>query len=199
MMGTRCRLTGIALSMMLGVSVAHAQFDDAINGLGVYFDPSATQVSVNGVVGDPEAIVEAYLVLLNPSLEGQIGYWECAVRANSEGMWWAWGEPTHGLNAITNIPGRYFSFMVFVPEVDPLLAQPITILAQLGFSSESPEFGAQIYVAGESFGYSVGGSDLQMFNPSSGSWFLPVASINSTPPIATSRQSYSAIKSLFAN
>lgn len=199
MMGTRSCFFGLALSMVVCASFAHAQLDDGINGLGVYFDTSATQASIDGVTGDPEAIVDAYLILVNPSLEGQIDYWECAVWTESEGMWWAWGEPTHGINAITNIPGSYFGFLVYVPEPDPFPTQPITILAHLGFSSESPEDGAQIFVLGEASGYSVVGSDLQIFNPSSGSWDRHVAAINSTPPVATSRRSYSAIKSLFAN
>jgi hypothetical protein len=191
--------TGVALSIVLCATLAHAQLDDGIDGLGVYFDTSATQVSVDGVVGDPIAIVDAYLVLVKPSLEGQIDYWECAVVANSEDFWGAWGEPTHGINTLTNIPGSYFGFIVYVSEIEPFFTQPITILAHLHFGSESPEYGAQIYVLSQDSGYSVVGSDLQGFNPSSGSWDLHVASINSTPPVATNRLTFGAIKSLFSN
>ena len=199
MRGAVVSLAIAAFSIVSCAALAHAQLDDGIDGLGIYFDTSATQVSVAGVVGDPEAIVDAYLILVNPSLEGQIDYWECAVRAESEGMWWAWGVPTHGLNSITNIPGSYFSFVVFVSENEPFLAQPITILAHLGFSSESSEDGARIFVLNQSSGYSVAGSDLMMFNPSSGTWDRHVASINGNPPVSTRQLSFGAIKSLFAN
>lgn len=198
MRGTLGALVAVA-AFVVGVPLTYAQPDDGINGLGLYFDTSATQTGIDGVVGHPEAIVDAYLILVNPSLEGQINYWECAVRAESAGMWWAWGVPTHGLNSLTNIPGSYMGFAVFVSELEPFVARPITILAHLGFSSESPEDGARIYVSDQGAGYSVVGSDLQAFNPSSGSWDLHVASINSTPPVTTSRMTFGAIKSLFAN
>ena len=96
-----------------------AQVDPDPNGIGIYFDQGATDVSVIvPQVGEFE-YVSAYLILTNPTLEGPLNYWEAVVSTyttnSTSPMASMGGSPTVGHNMVENMPGSSkWSFLVLL-------------------------------------------------------------------------------------
>jgi len=192
---------GFVLVLVLSATSVFAQVDPDPNGIGIYFDQGATVNST--VIAEGTDVVNAYLVLTNPSLEGNLDYWYCYVSTYlddpNQGASIA-GHPVNGTNIIvSNMPGSSsWGFRVFPYSEPPLEATFTTVLAELEiliFDFNSPIY---LYVrgSGDEVVYSVGTESASM-NPSSGSWDLPVAVINGEAPVATESQSWGQLKSLY--
>jgi hypothetical protein len=180
-------------------SGALAQIDPDPDGIGIYFDLEATQVSATVEVGEA---LTGYLIATNPSQEGGLATWEADVYSTVVEVF-IWGEPVNGTNVATNMPpgGPGFSFVVSQHMPLPPL-QSITLLGTLwitvmadgpiglevhgGWGQECPMYGV------DEFDY----PDHCLF-PSSGNVDLPVAVINGPAPVATEPLLWGQVKSLF--
>ncbi len=191
---TKAILVIFCISM---ASTTSAQIDSDPDGIGVYFDEGATQVSA--AVPNGESI-SAYLIATNPSQTGTLALWEASVALSEGGA--LSGEPLNGFNMGGTTPGDYHvSFAVGMHTPYPEL-QPIMILANLTIEvlSEGP---INIYVGGYTFDWPMyrpndmyHGPDTTLFR-SSGSPVLPVAVINGENPLANEVQLWDGIKSLY--
>lgn len=182
-------------------SMASAQIDPDADGIGIYFDQGATVNST--VIAEGTHVVNAYLILTNPSLEGNLDYWYCEVSTyldDQNNYASIAGHPVNGSNVFDiNMPGSStWGFRVFPHSDPPLEATLTTVLAELEiliYDFDSPVF---LYVrgAGDEVVYSAGPESASM-NPSSGSWDLPVAVINGEALVANDTQSWDRVKSLY--
>ena len=192
---------GFVLVLVLSAASVFAQVDTDPDGIGIYFDQGATANSA--VVAEGTDTVDAYLILTNPSLEGNLDFWTCYVSTYlddpNQGTT-IFGGPVNGTNLIvSNMPGGFsWGFRVSPYSDPPLEATSTTVLAVLQvliFDFNTPIF---LYIRGadSDVGYSVGSEGAAM-SPSSGSWDLPVAAINGEAPVATESQSWGQLKSLY--
>lgn len=178
---------------------AGAQIDPDPDGIGIYFDLEATQVSTTVEVGES---VMGYLIATNPSQEGGLAFWVATVHSAAPEVI-IWGVPANGVNIATNMPpgGPTFFFVVSSSTPPPSL-QGITLLGTLWVTVlvDGP-IGLEVHGdAGYEFPmYRVddpNGQDHWLF-PSSGGTDLPVAVINGNAPIAAEPHSWGQVKSLY--
>jgi len=189
----------ISLALLLLATASPAQIDPGPDGFGIYFDEGATQVSAE--IGPDPGSITAYMVLTNPSLEGGIQGWLAGVSAmdGNPSIAMVFGHPTVGTNISTNMPGSgAWLFNVSISPEAPLPLETITVLAILEitpyvFDTPIPMYVTQHYNPG---GYGIGG-DGASFQPSSGSWDLPVAVINGAAPVAVDSRSWDDLKALY--
>jgi hypothetical protein len=188
------------LSFILFAESALAQIDPDPDGIGIYFDQGATINSVTVAEGTP--YVTAYLVLTNPSVLGNMVHWSCSISSFLEGPGLAQvsGSHTGGFNLDTNMPGsEHWSFEI---SFDPETENPttgITVLAQLHIVPHVHDEPIYLYVRNGAGGFAFYGTDNggADFNPSSGSWGLPVAVINGEASVAVEPESWGGVKSLY--
>jgi len=186
-------LTGLLLA-----ATSLAQIDPCPDGIGIYFDQEATQVTATAELGET---VVAYLIATNPSQVGGLALWEGSVFTPVFEVV-IWGSPSYGINLANNMPpgGPSFSFLVTPDPPLPAL-QPIFVLATLDVTvwAEGP---IGLHVGGYSFElpmYRVDdpyGQDHSLY-PASGSVDLPVAVINGDPPIPVEPGSWGQLKTLY--
>jgi hypothetical protein len=176
---------------------AIAQIDPDPDGFGIYFDYGASQVSVAAPEGTES--ITAYLVLTNPSVQGNLTHWSASVWTflDEPGYAAIFGSPYNGYNLETNMPGsEHWVFEVSVYPDHP--ATEITMLAHLTILPYVFDEPINLYVGAgyESAGYGTdaGGA---YFHPSSGGWDLPVAVINGTAPVAVDVESWGMLKTLY--
>jgi len=89
-------------------------------------------------------------------------------------------------------------FEVSVSDEPPFPTAGITVLAELLIYPYVFDEPIPLYV-GEGYEFAGYGTDVggAAFNPSSGSWDLPVAIINGPPPVAVAVQPWGQVKSLY--
>jgi len=189
-------LTLIVPVMFLS-SAAFAQIDSGPDGLGVYFDEAATQVAV--VPEDPGDMVQAYLVLVDPTHDGQLSSWRAHVRSGFDEGCIMVGTPRIGQDMEMDMPGsNYCGFEVIVDPGTPNPTQPVMVLADLTIYDLTEGAVINVYLGWPATAsYEVDGHAPQPFQPSSGSFDLPVARINGEPPVATRDLSWGRVKALF--
>ena len=187
------------VSFVMLAAGAFAQIDSDSDGLGLYFDQGATVVSSTVAEGTESAT--AYLILTNPSVGGNLNHWSAGVSAflGGQGNAQVTGSPTHGYNLALNMPGsEHWVFEVSVGNEIPFPAVAITILAVITIWPSVYDVPIDLYVTiGSEFGgygTNLGGAD---FQPSSGSWNMPVAAINGPAPVVQKSQSWGQVKSVF--
>lgn len=188
----------LAISCLLLAAPASAQLDPDPDGLGVYFDPAATEVAAQIVVGET---VPAYLVLTRPSQPGTLALWEASVGPTSFNAM-VHGTPIDAFNMAQNMPGSAgVAFACGMDEPYPAL-QPVTVLANLEILvlGEGP---VGIVVGGVSYDFPYyrpddfyHGPDTELF-PSSGDASLPVAVINGAAPVGDETWSWGGVKALY--
>jgi len=178
-----------------------AQVDPDPNGIGIYFDPGATEVSI--LVPETAEIVylSAYLILTNPAFEGELNHWAAYVSTYTDNSTTVqasiWGSPIEGHNVKMNMPGSsHWGFEVLLGDSPPYLASEITVLAELEILVHTFTEPINLYVWEGAF-YSVEDSGAVNANPSSGDWDLPVATINGLAPVAVESDSWGGVKALF--
>jgi len=176
-----------------------AQVDPDPNGLGIYFDENATLVSMT--VEEGTETVTAYLILTNPSVEGNLIHWAAGISSylDTPGNAAITGFNVHGHNLAINMPGSAnWIFEVSVNDDPPFPTTENTILAEIMIWPMVYDVPINLYVTlgYESGGYGTdnGGAE---FHPSSGDWNLPVAVINGQAPVATESYTLSRVKSLY--
>ena len=187
------------VSLVILASGASAQIDNDPDGLGLYFDQGATVVS--STVAEGTESVTAYLILTNPSVGGNLNHWSAGVRTllGGQGNAQVTGSPTRGYNLALNMPGsEHWVFEVSVGDEIPFPTTRITVLAVIAIWPYVYDVPINLYVTFGSefggYGTDIGGAD---FQPSSGSWDLPVAIINGQAPVAEKPQSWGQVKSVF--
>ncbi len=194
---------GFVLVLVFSGTSVFAQVDPDPNGIGIYFDQGATVNSA--VITEGTDVVTAYLILTNPSLEGNLDFWTCRVSTYLDDPFQGTtisGGPVNGTNIIvSNMPGSFsWSFRVYNYDDPPLEATFATVLSELEILVVDFDRPIFLYVRGGGVdgevGYSVGPEGASM-NPSSGSWDLPVAVINGEAPVVTESQSWGQLKSLY--
>ncbi len=188
----------LAAFFIMLASAAMAQIDPDPDGIGIYFDQGATVNSV--VVADGTESVTAYLILTNPTIDGDMNNWTGFVSTylnDANQGTTIFGRPNNGHNLIvSNMPGSFhWSFQVSVYSDPPLPATPITILAELEILMYNFEDPIYLYVH-EGAGYSAGAGGAAM-NPASGSWDLPLAVINGEAPVAVESKPWGGVKLLY--
>lgn len=190
--------TLLVLFFMVHVSGALAQIDPDPDGIGIYFDLEATQITATVEAGEP---VTGYLIATNSSQEGDLALWEAYVSSTVFNVI-IWGDPEYGINIAMNMPpgGPGFSFLVSPFTPLPQL-QNVFLLGTLTITvlTEGP-VGLQIHGNGYEFPMyrvdDLNGPD-HFWYPSSGSVDLPVAVINGPAPVAVEAHSWGRVKSLF--
>ena len=184
---------------LLSVNGVVAQIDTDPDGIGIYFDEMATQVTETA--GALE-YVEGYIIATNISQSGGIVFWEAYVHV--EGAADVIGSPVVGHNVHINMPGDpNYHFVVIIDMEDLLIIQEITILAHLNIQVIESGAPIQLYLTGampsENPYYSIEdyGEPYYDLYPSSGSLQLPVAVINGEPPIAAKDSTWGRLKTLY--
>ena len=193
------RILVLSWLLVLLCRPAAAQVDTDPDGIGLYFDEAAT---VNAVEAAPYATVHAYLIATHPSREGDIAYWEAALR----------GGPADNMIHGTARGGGYNSW-VDMPVADgctfavhyiaePLPRRDIVILADIDIVLHDEVGAYPLRICGlataEPRYRTVAVDDpLHDLHPSSGSAASPVAVINGAAPVAASRVTWSGVKVLF--
>lgn len=185
--------------IIVRASGALAQIDPDPDGIGIYFDLEATQISTTVEVGD---VVTGYLIATNPSQEGGLSTWVATVRSTVLEVY-IWGSPINGINVATNMPpgGSIFSFVVSQNTPLPPL-QSITLLGTLGITvmADGP-IGLEVHGGWElefpMYRVDEFDSPDHWLYPSSGNVDQPVAVINGPAPVATEPLLWGQVKSLF--
>lgn len=193
-----CRLLLIGLALYLGMILSTpslGQIDPDPDGLGVYFDTAATQVTASAEAGTN---LQAYLVGTHLSVPGDIGYWQAKVcPGGTNGMAMISGTPYGGFNFSMNMPGDGCWGCVTFGLEPALPTQEITLLASLDVQVWD-DFPAGIVLDWEGGYYQVVGSDEMIpFHPSSGDLNLPVATVNAAAPVATRADTWDSIKATY--
>lgn len=184
----------VALSLV--AVVAMAQIDEGPDGIGIYFDESATAVSAE--VAQDSSIV-AYLVLTRPSLLGDLVHWEARVTSGFPGAA-IFGAPIQGQNLAMNMPGSSaWTAVVSLDGPSPYPVATITVLAQL---TVLPYFYGDptLLLIDEGAFYAVSSGAINEglpMNPASGSWSAPVAVINGAAPVPSHMTSWGRVKAEF--
>jgi hypothetical protein len=190
-------LTISALVLFTSFSTVLAQPDPDPDGIGIYFDEGATQISRTAEIGED---VTAYLIVTNPSLTGGIAMWGALVAASPYAF--VHGSTTLGLNIATNMPGNPgYSFTVFCDTPLPQL-ENFLVLATLTITPVD-DAAIDLFI-------NEGSPDLPMYRledayhgdnhfwyPISGSVDLPVARINGEAPVKSETATWSAVKATF--
>lgn len=179
-------------SSLLMAPAANGQVDPDPDGIGIYFDTSASVVATTASVGD---IVTAYLIGTRLSQSGEIDYWEtrlCPVGGATIG-----GTPRGSYNYASNMPGDPCWSCIALGPDPALLAGEITILADLQIEVWDTLIPIGLYVSGEDR-YRLAGSPVEhALYASSGDSDLPVAVINGEAPVAVETGSWSRIKAIY--
>jgi hypothetical protein len=191
MMKTPTVLGILALLLTVGSS-AWAQLDPDPDGLGVYFDQAANLVTTTAESGQN---VTAYLIGTHLSLPGDLGYWQA--RLCPWGPAEIHGNPVNSYNYNMNMPGDP-CWSCYAMAMDPAVpAQDITILAELQIMLWEGGDPVLIFIQDEA-AYGIFGSGEETgFRPSSGSWDLPVATINGPAPVAAVSRTWDSLKTLY--
>ena len=186
-------------SLLVLATVSFAQSDTGPDGLGLYFDQGATVVSAT--MTEETESVTAYLILNNPTVEGNLNHWSAGVSAflGGPGNAQVTGSPVVGQNLASNMPGsESWTFEVSVGDEPTLPTENITVLAVINILPYVYDVPIHLYVT---FGWEFGGYGTDLggadFQPSSGSWDLPVAVINGQAPVAEKSQSWGQVKAIF--
>ena len=189
----------LAIPFLAFPLLASGQIDPGPDGLGLYFDEDATQVSA--VVLEGTESISAFLVLTNPTAEGNLNHWSAGVSAiqGAPGNAMVAGSPVVGHNLALNMPGsEHWVFEVAVGEDPPLPAAEVVVLAEIviwPFVYDAP---IPLFVTyGWEFGGYGTGEGGASFNPSSGSWDLPVAVINGQAPVSVGSRTWDQIKATY--
>ncbi len=174
------------------------------NEFGVFFDEIG---GMNSITADPDSIVDAYLVLKNPSETGQIRFWSAVVAGHPESAYWGpatiLGQPRLGTNEWIPMPGEVcIAFYVFCDEPQLPWLEPVTVLAdlQILLLGETDPF--ELFFVGD-LAYSkevfTGWDQESMVygGPISGNPYFPVAAINGPAPVSTTRETWDSVKALF--
>jgi hypothetical protein len=185
----------------LAAAGALAQVDPGPDGIGIYFDESATLTSlaVPMAGGEPAPLANAWLVAIRPTVTGDVGYWQAWVESSPPGglpndAAPVYGWPTFGHNIDMNMPGdprRHFT--VFIDQ-GLLLTRDVVVLARLQVWCATAQ-PIPLYVRDAEIG--VYGWPARPLAPSSGAWERPVAMINGQAPVAAESASWGDVKSLF--
>lgn len=188
--------TTSALVLLASFSTALAQLDSDPDGIGIYFDEGATQISRTAVIGDD---VTAYLIVTNPSLTGGLAMWGALVVASPYAL--VRGSTLLGVNIAANMPGNpSYSFTVFcstpLPQLENFLVlatltiTPIDDAAiELFVNEGSPEL--PMYRLGD-----ASNAVTRIWYPISGSVNLPVARINGDAPVKSEIATWGAVKAI---
>ena len=191
----------LLITFLILTTPAWAQVDPGPDGIGIYFDEAATQVSLTA--DGPAETVEAYLILTNPTQEGTLAMWSASVGPLSlEDEAMVQGTAVMGFNMASNMPGDvgYF-FTVGMDHPYPELTT-VNILAnlQILLYTDGP---VRLKVGGhdeDSAYYRVDDfyTGIQtVMNPSSGSQDLPVAVINGPAPVAEEHPTWDQLKAQY--
>jgi len=193
------RISCLSLMMLASVAYTYAQIDPDPDGLGLYFDQGATVVS--STVAEGTESVTAYLILTNPSVGGSLVHWSASVSAvcGGSGNAMVTGLPTEGFNLALNMPGSdHWVFEVSVAPETPFPATTITVLAVITIWPNRYDIPINLCVApGSEFGGYGADSGGAEFQPSSGSWEMPAATINGQAPVEVIPSSWGRVKSVF--
>jgi len=182
----------VSLFMLLAANFSTAQVDPDPDGIGVYFDVEATNVSTTAVTGE---FVQAYLVGTNLSQSGDIDYWEAYVFPDQGAS--VSGTPYGSFNYAMNMPGDPSWHCVALWPEPPLPAQTITLLASLEIQVLDDSLPIGLFIRGDAR-YRLYGSleEFPLF-PSSGSPDLPAATINGEAPVAIDPGAWGSLKAMF--
>ncbi|MFH1841924.1 MAG: FlgD immunoglobulin-like domain containing protein, partial [bacterium] len=162
--------------VLIGTGIEPSGAEDVI---GLYFDESGQQNSY--VTTEPNEIVTAYLLILNPSIPYGVSGWECCVEAEGGvvSMWWDLAGET--VNVATPP-----CFAVGISG-SPLLGEHVIQLATMHFIQSDPGVPTNFYIHPTEFPSIPGvpvyahGADPGILLPlgwSSGAEELPVAKVN---------------------
>jgi hypothetical protein len=190
-------LTISTLVLFTSFSTVFAQPDPDPDGIGIYFDEGATQISRTAEIGED---VTAYLIVTNPSLTGGIAMWGALVVASPYAL--VHGSTTLGDNIAMNMPGNpSYSFFVYCDTPLPQLVN-FLVLATLTITPID-DAAIDLFI-------NEGSPDLPMYRledpyqgdnhfwyPISGSVDLPVARINGDAPVNSETATWSAVKATF--
>jgi hypothetical protein len=194
----RKRVTLFIVTLMM-VSPVAAQIDPMPDGIGIYFDPGATQNCM--FTSAPFQSVTAYLMATNISAPSGISGWECTVQVAGSLLAPAWAIAGGGTNFLT-AP----DFAVGVGTVAPLPFAPAMVLATLTAYVMNPTDLVALYVRpapqpsipGHPV-YATGDNayDLRALIQSTGGADFPVAAINGDCPVANESGTWGQMKALF--
>jgi len=194
------RNTCLIIALVVFPSLSQGQIDPDPDGLGIYFDLGARKVS--SIVSSANTPVTAYVILSNPTLEGQLIHWEAI--ASTSGVAAVSGYPTYGTNMTYNMPGGVSTWVLnVVCGIDsPPLNQGINVLAELEiwvFDPSGPielklspygEIGSPAYYIRDGGGWATCNSPV-------GDWGLPLAVINGAPPVRGERTAWDNVKATY--
>lgn len=95
----------LACSLLVLGTGGLAQLDPGPDGLGLYFDESATEASA--MVSEGTEYLTAYLILTNPTVAGNLNHWSAGVSAflGGPGNAAIAGSPVVGHNLAINMLG----------------------------------------------------------------------------------------------
>jgi hypothetical protein len=193
----------VLLLVSLMATTAFAQIDPDPDGIGVYFDMAATQVSYDATVNVP---FFAYVCITNPTaaeVHGlEFGY-QVNVPAGLDGLFFRLLQTVPaGAVDLGNSTNKLMGDFV-VGLASPLPAAASVPFVTWQFMLLTP-MSVEFYITGSTVpslpggepAYEIGGS-IRKLQQSTGGDGFPVATINGPAPVAVEETSFGSVKSLF--
>ncbi|MGD9547108.1 MAG: hypothetical protein AB7V45_06090 [Candidatus Krumholzibacteriia bacterium] len=183
------------LLITLFSSAAFAQIDPGVDGMGVYFDESATIVST---VSDGFNYVGGYLILTNPSEQGALQFFSTWIESYDAQPDAIYGWPRFGINQYTPMPGSYYwVFSVVADGGEPYLLSNVSVLAEVSVYPNLNRNSIRLFLGNSKYSMVGQNGPFITCTPSSGSPDLPVAVIDGPAPVGESEMTWGSLKSLF--
>jgi len=183
------------LSALLLPLVAAAQVDPDADGIGIYFDTTATLTSATVPVIPPgEVQLNAWLVATRMSVPGFIRHFEGLVE-------WDYAEGlvlpgiSAGFDMCREMPVSNYDNMCTYVETGALATGAAVVLVRYDITLYGDLEPMRFRIP--SFRLWLESGAEVVLSPSSGDWDLPVAVINGPAPVATQGATWGAVKSLF--
>lgn len=188
------RMAAVLLVLFLPL-VSAAQVDPDADGIGIYFDTSATLTSVTAPVVPPgEVQLSAWLVATRMSVPGFIRHFEGMVEwDHAEGM--ALEGMSAGFDMCWEMPVSNYDNMCTDVEPGTVATGDAVVLTRYDVTLYGDQVPMRFYIPSFRL-WLYGGAEVVM-SPSSGDWNLPVAVINGPAPVAAQGVTWGAVKSLF--